>query len=233
MKFRIITILLTSIACATAGAQDCSRYHPFQEGVELEISSYNKKGKTSAKGIYKIRNVSKSGGAETATVQMELFDEKGKSVISTEYDITCKDDVVSIDFSNLFSVATYEMYKDMEFEMSGENLQIPNNLSIGQSLPDANALMEVNISAVTMKTSVDITNRKVVSRENVTTDAGTFDCYLISYDTIVKSGMGLKQQGNGKQWITEKLGLIKQESYSGKGKLLGHSELTAYKGISQ
>lgn len=232
MKFKICTALLISIIYTTVSAQDCSRYHPFQEGAEFELTHYDKKGKTSSKGIYKVSNISTSGGAETATMNMELFDEKGKSIIVTSYDVSCKDDVVSIDFSNLFSPSILESYGEMEFEMSGENLQIPNNLSVGQGLPDANALMEIKMDPITMKTNVNITNRKVASKENVTTEAGTFECYLITYDTVVKGAMGMSQKGSAKQWITEKLGIIKQENYTGKGKMIGHTELTAFRGIN-
>ena len=232
MNFKTIVTLSISIICTAVSAQDCSRYHPFQEGVELELSHYDKKGRTSSKGIYKVNKVSTIGGAETATMDMELFDEKGKSIIVTSYEVSCKGDFVSIDFSNLFPPAILESYGDMEFEMSGENLQIPNNLSVGQSLPDANALMEIKMNPITMKTNVNITNRKVASKESVTTGAGTFECYLVTYDTTVKSAMGVSQKGSAKHWITEKIGIVKQQNFNGKGKMIGHTELTAYKGIN-
>lgn len=51
-------------------------------------------------------------------MNMELFGEKGKSLINTEYDVSCQDDIVSLDFSNLFSAAIYEAYGEMAFKNS-------------------------------------------------------------------------------------------------------------------
>ena len=232
MNVKITLTLFVSLIYATLNAQDCNSYYPFKEGVVFELSHYNKKGKTDGKGIYKVKSISNSGGAKTATMNMELFDEKGKPIISSEYIVTCKDDVISIDFSNLIPPAMYESYGEMEFEMSGVNLDMPNNLSVGQSLPDAHALMEVRLTPVKIKTSVDITNRKVETREKITTEAGTFDCFVVTYDTAVKSGMGITHKTSSKQWIAEKLGIIKQEDYNGNGKKTGHTELTAFEGIS-
>lgn len=232
MHVKIILTLFIGLIYATLNAQDCNSYYPFKEGVVFELSHYNKKGKTDGKGIYKVKNVSSNGGAETATMHMELFDEKGKSITASEYSVTCKDDVISIDFSNLFPPSIYESYGEMEFEMSGVNLDMPNNLSVGQNLPDANALMEISLSPVKIKTSVDITNRKVQARETITTEAGTFDCFVVTYDTAVKSGMGITHKSSSKQWVAEKLGIIKQEDYNGNGKKTGHTELTAFEGIS-
>ncbi|MDN5210685.1 hypothetical protein QQ020_01460 [Fulvivirgaceae bacterium BMA12] len=231
MKFKITLLLLIGIASVTANAQDCSRYYPFKEGAEFELSSYNKKGKVNAKSIYKVMEVSNGGGAETAFIANEIFDEKGKSALTMEYKITCKDDIVSVDFSNLIAPTLRETYKEMEFEMSGENLQLPNNLSTGQSLPDAHAIMSVHVAPVNMKMRVDITDRQVALKEKVTTGAGTFDCYLITYKTILKNQIGINQASSSKQWIAEKVGVVKQEDYNGKGKLLGRTELTAIRGL--
>ena len=43
---------------------------------------------------------------------------------------------------------------------------------------------------------------------------------------------GIAQKGSAKQWITEKPGIIKQETYTGKGKMVDNTELTAFRGFN-
>ena len=114
----------------------------------------------------------------------------------------------------------------MEVDISGTNLILPNNLSAGQSLPDANMLMNIKVPPMNMKMTVDIRDRKVEGKETVTTSAGTFDCFVISY--IHESKMGMKITGNAKEWIAEGVGMVKSESYNKKGKRISRSELTAF-----
>ena len=71
-------------------------------------------------------------------------------------------------------------------------------------------------------------DRTVVARENITTPAGTFDCYAITYTSELKMNMGMNQINNGKQWISEGVGMVKQEDYNAKGKLTGSSVLTEF-----
>ena len=77
-----------------------------------------------------------------------------------------------------------------------------------------------------MKMTVNIMNRKVEGKESVTTSAGTFDCFVISYDH--ESKMGIKIRGSAKQWYSEGVGMVKQENYNKKGKLMGSSLHTLF-----
>ncbi len=133
---------------------------------------------------------------------------------------------VSIDFSSLAAPGSMEQYKDMEVEMKGTDLILPNNLSVGQTLPDSEMLVTVRIAPINMKMNTNVFNRKVEGRESLTTPAGTFDCYVISFDSEAK--MGFNVSSSGKQWIAQGVGMAKQESYNKKGKLTGISLLTAF-----
>ena len=119
-----------------------------------------------------------------------------------------------------------EQYEGMEVEVSGTNLFIPNQLLEGQELPDSNMLMTVNMSPIKLNLSVDIKNRRVAGSETVTTPAGTFDCVILSYDFATK--MGIKVSGSAKQWLAKGIGMVKQEDYNKKGKMISWSQLTAF-----
>ena len=78
-----------------------------------------------------------------------------------------------------------------------------------------------------MNISVDMLNRKVDKKESITTPAGTYDCFALSYDSEMK--MGMKMNFKIKEWISEGVGVVKSESYNKNGKLMGYSELTSFK----
>ena len=44
-----------------------------------------------------------------------------------------------------------KQYQDMEVDLSGTNLYLPNNLTVGQTLPDADLLMNVSMTPINMK----------------------------------------------------------------------------------
>jgi len=219
----LITLLL--ITSNVLAQSTCSKYYPFEEGATFQITNYDKKGKTTGIADHTVSNVSTVGGAEVSTISSKIKDNKGELLIETSYDITCKDDTISIDFNSLANPQMFEQYQEMDVDISGTNIDIPNNLSAGQELPDASMLMVVNMG-ISLKFTVDITNRKVIAEETITTPAGTFDCYVIGY--TLNSKMGIKFSGSSKEWISEGVGVVKQESYSKKGKLTSSSELTAF-----
>lgn len=218
----IISIFLSVFFISTLsyGQNSCSKYYPFIEGKTFQITTYDKKGKTSAVVDYNITNVTNN----TATFNTKIHDDKGKEVTTTSYDITCENDAISIDFNSLVSPELLEQYKDMELDVTGTNIEIPNNLTVGQALKDAAMIMTIKMGGLNMNMTMNLTDRKVDARESVTTSAGTFDCYVISYTTEVK--MGLKQTNMAKDWIAEGVGMVKSETFNKNGKLLGYSELT-------
>ena len=224
-----ITISLLSIFLCSSFlySQDtCSRYYPFNEGSTFQITNFDKKGKTLGFVDYLVTNVSVSNDTEVSTISSKVKDEKGELVMESSYTITCKDDKISIDFNSLVNPQMLNQYQEFDVDVSGTNIDLPNNLSVGQLLPDASMLMTINMG-IMLKFTVDITNRKVIAQEYVTTTAGTFNCYVISYNSDIK--MGIKRKGLSKQWIAEGVGLVKQEEYNKKGKLVSSSLLTAFK----
>jgi hypothetical protein len=208
------------ISTLSFGQNSCSKYYPFVEGKTFQITSYDKKGKKATVVDYNITNVTNN----TATFNTIIYDDKGKEVTTTSYNIACENDAISIDFNSLISPELLEQYKDMELDVTGTNIEIPNNLTVGQSLKDADMIMTIKMGGLNMNMTMQLTDRKVDARESVTTSAGTFNCYVISYTTQVK--MGLSQTYMAKDWIAEGVGMVKSESFNKKGKLLGYSELT-------
>jgi hypothetical protein len=136
--------------------------------------------------------------------------------------------MISFDFESMMNPMLFERFKDLEYDVSGKNLDLPNDLAVGQNLPDASVEMNISMSGININMNIKTTDRSVVARENITTPAGTFDCYAITYTSELKMSMGMNQTNKGKQWISEGVGMVKQEDYDEKGKVTGSSLLTKF-----
>ena len=222
MKIKIIFLVLMFLGSITASnsQNSCSNYYPFKQGAKFQITSFNAKGKKESVMDYEIVSITNN----TATINTKVFDAKGKETTSASYKMTCDGDGISIDFKSLMNPELLEQYKDMEVDMTGTNIELPNNLSVGQNLKDAQVKMTINMGGMKMNMNLDMVNRKVNAKESITTQAGTFSCFNISYNTEMK--MGIKQSFEIKEWIAEGVGLVKNETYNKGGKLMGYSELT-------
>ncbi len=228
MKYRIISLIAITLLCWTTSAQDCSQYYLMVEGATFQYTNYNKKGKMESTVDYRVKDVQDNGSGISATMVMVIKDKKGEASYESEYAIICEDGKVKIDFKSLMNQGMYQQFGDMDIDISGTDLELPNNLSVGQELPDANVDVSINSGApMKMSMSVQTTNRKVEKEETVTTPAGSFDCVVISSEVMAKMMLG-KQTIPSKEWISEGVGIVKQETYNKNGKLLGYMELTQF-----
>lgn len=229
-KIIISVVVLLCFGFYFANAQEsCSKFYPMEEGTSFQYTMYNKKGKTEGVTDYKIKDVTDSGGSTSATFDIKFTDEKGKEVFNTEYKISCSENGIKIDYNSLMPSQMMEQYEEMGLEMdiTGTDIKLPNDLSVGTTLDDANVSVSMNMSGIKMNISVDQTNRKVEKIESITTPAGTFECYLITETTKSKT-MGATQEMNNKLWLAEGVGMIKQESYKKNGDLMSRMELTKF-----
>lgn len=227
MKTAIITTTIALFSIAVMAQSNCSKYYPFGEGHVSEYEMLNKKGKTEGTMKYTVSNVNNSGGSTTATINSELFDKKGKSVMSSAFDMSCNGSTVTMDFKSLMNADMMKQFENSEVNITGTNVELPNTLSAGQTLPDADMNIVVNMGGMNLNMTTDITDRKVVGTETITTPAGTFDCVVISQSSSGKMMMA-KFNSTQKTWLAEGVGMVKTEDYNAKGKLQSNTVLTSF-----
>lgn len=228
MKKISVTLVITLLAITTFFAQDnCSKFYPLEEGSSFQYTNYDKKGKNEGAIDYTISKVTTDGSAINATYNMKYTDQKGKDLFATEFNISCDNGMVRIDYKSLFPSQMMQQYSEMGLEMdiTGTDIELPNNLSVGQELPDANVSIAMSMSGIKMNTTVDQTNRKVEKKESITVAAGIFECYLVTETTTSKT-MGATIEMDSKLWLAEGVGMVKQETYKKNGSLQGSMELT-------
>jgi len=227
-----LLVLISFLSTATKPADDCKAYWPMKEGVKMEIKHYNKKDKLQSRSEYEILNRSEGSNSLSATVGMKSYDKKDELIFDNDYEVRCEDGVFKIDIQGVLNgsqLQQMESMKDMEVSIDGNDLVMPANMNVGDELPDGSLSMSVSSSAPgmgMMNFTTKIKNRKVEARESVTTEAGTFDCVVITADVETKmSFMSITFQS--KDWYAEEVGMVRSESYN-KGKLQGYSLLTKF-----
>lgn len=219
-----IVLLIAVIACTTyLSAQDCTLYFPSREGTELGYTYYSKPGKAESSSKIKIVSKDQSGGKLKMDIAAETFDAKGKPALAFNYAVWCDGEYFCIDMRS--ALGSMNLTELQGFKIETTDMQFPSKMNPGQKLGDASIQLSLE-GPVPMNMVTNITNRMVESRESVTTPAGTFDCYKITYDTFSKVSI-VKTEGRVVEWYAPNVGMVRSETYNKKDKLLGFNELTS------
>jgi hypothetical protein len=199
-----------------------------KEGTEIVMTHYNAKDKVQSTDHQKILTKAVEGGKITITTEVESFDDKDKSVFKRNLTYICDNGIFFFDMQSFMNPEALAGFKDMKMSVSATNLEFPNSPSAGQTLADGNVSISISNEGVQlMNMTVKVFNRKIEAVENITTPAGTFSCYKVTYD--VESKVMFKVSSKGIDWIAKEVGVVRTESYDSKGKLVGYSVLTSLK----
>jgi hypothetical protein len=224
MKFRqIIGTILISLSGIVI-AQDCIFYYPETEGTELVYQHFDKKGNPSSKSSQKVTVYKQTANGAEAEIAVKMYDEKGELVSENELQVRCEAGVFYFDMSGYLNQEMMSAYESMEVKVNTDNLEMPSKLKVGETLKDGSITIEISSSGMKLMTiEVAVTNRNVLSEENVTTAAGTFRCYKITQTVTTKMGMQMVVKST--DWLSPGTGMVKSESYSDSDKPMGKSEL--------
>lgn len=224
---RLIFPILCLYSFVFLSAQDnCGTFYPFKKGTLLEYTHYDGKGKVNSSTVHSITWIEDmEGGGISARVEAVIKDKKGQETNKMDFKVICKDDVISMQLTSTLAPELTNAFQNMEVNVSGDDLQIPGKLTVGQTLPNATAQVSAGSSGLKLiNFNFEVRNRKVEAKESITTTAGTFECYKISSETFVKTIFSKTVQSV--DWYAEGLGVVRSEYYDKKGNLDGHMELT-------
>lgn len=209
------------------GQENCKAFFPFEEGAVMEYTNYDKKDKMVGKATHTVASLEtlSEGGIE-AEVKTELVDKKGKEMYDGSYTVKCEGNKYYMDMSNLLPAEMMQSTGQMNAEVTGEGLVIPSDIEVGQTLPDASTQINLASGGLgnLMNMRMEVINRKVEAKETVETPAGTFECYKITQETVVKTIM--KKTFQSAEWYAMDVGLVRSESYDKKGRLDSYMVLT-------
>ena len=107
-----------------------------------------------------------------------------------------------------------EKTKSEFLKVSGETRGIPRYPKVGK-LPDYKFNIKVSLIGMTVIGE----DRRIVGRENIQTEAGLFDCFILE-ETITTKSMMMKDVEKIKSWYAYGIGLVKEITYDKNGKLI-------------
>jgi hypothetical protein len=234
MKLFISSLFILA-SVSHASAQDCKNFWYLTNDAQVEVTVYDANGNENGKQEWKVDDVKRDGTGWMATVKTKFTDKKGRDGSKAKGVYRCDGAVLKADVLMSLPQDQMQAYKNMNVKADEGYIDYPINLSSGQSLSDANYKMETynngNLAAtITFKES----NRKVGNKESVTTSAGTWNAFKITYDSQFKTEIGntgraIPMNFKVTEWFAPGFGVIKSETYGRNGKLIGSTQLTSLK----
>lgn len=229
MKKASLFVLIFFTLLHISVAQDCSQsFYAMKEGTKLMMTNFSDKGKITSTSETLIKTVKADGSNYDITVETTLKNDKDKILSEGKnYTVKCENGTIKLDISSMMMADFAVQMKNMEVTISGNGIDIPQTLTEGMTLSDGTTEMKLGSNGMNFMTmKFDIKNRKVEKKENLTTSAGTFECYKITYNMDMKTMF--KRSIKVTQWLAPGVGLIKTETYNQKGELESYSELTKF-----
>jgi len=226
MNRKIFALICLLTVTTISGYSQCNQYYPLEDGKEWTYENFNQKGKSQGTQLQKVVSFESTASGYEATLQVDLFDQKGEPVTNMELAMECQDGNFYFDMNKFVSGDQLKAMGDFEITVTADHLEYPANLSVGQDLEDATIAVSAKDSPVPMKITVNIINRRVESTETITTPAGTFEALKISSQSVMETQIGLKMtmKMDMVEWLAKDVGLVKSESFR-KGKSSGYTLL--------
>ena len=216
---KILSLFGAMLCSFSLHAQDCNGYYFLQNNKTIEMAILNKKGEQSAKQVYTVSNVDNAGSSTTADLQSEMFDKKGKSMAKGKAKIKCDGGVMMVDMK--MSIPTQPGTQNaVETDVKSDNIFIeyPNNMNVGDNLKNATMHMDMDNNGMKQSIDMEVFDRKVEAKEKITTPAGSWDCYKISYKSKMKiktMGIGMPMNIEGIEYFAPGFGIVKTQSKQG------------------
>lgn len=236
MKIQLILSSLLTTLALTTYAQCNNSFYPMEEDHYYEVEVYDKKDRLQATQQYTIAAVQKISSGFEATVNSKTLDKKGEMISEGDFTVICEGGQLKMDMQRLLtSISQLQNTEGMNVEIEGNHIIVPSSLTVGENLPESTTTITVGMegASMTMNTStITIRDRTVAAQEDITTPAGTFPCYKITYvmnATMKTMGISREMVYTGTEWLSEGVGMVRNEQYDKKDKLSSYSVLTVLK----
>lgn len=213
--------------------QDCKSYYFLQNNAEIEMSIYDGKGTLVAKNIEKVLNVNRTANVISSNFSTTLKDAKGKNLSNGSGKFQCNGTEVLLDLQ--MAMPNIPQLQNMKMEPGSNEIYLsyPATLKEGQTLAGGEKEMHGNMNGMEISMLLKVSDRKVGAKEKITTPAGTWDCYKITYKlsfTVQMMGTNFPMDLdlNATDWFAPGFGIVKTDSERG-GTLMGSMQITSLK----
>lgn len=211
---RKLILPITCLLSLQSFCQTCDYYY-LQNKKVIEMIYKNKKGNETGKMVYTVSNVNKSGATTTATVNTEMFSEKGKSISKAINNISCTNGVLLMDMKMFIPSGQQAQMGEAAANASNVYLEYPATMNEGDVLKDGEFSMDFKSgSGLSGNVTVSITDRKVLGKEAITTPAGSWDCFKITSKNRITMniGFGIPLRAEVIEWFAPGFGVVKSDT---------------------
>jgi hypothetical protein len=212
-------------------AQNCKYFPAAEKGTVMEYTMFDRNGREEAKQTQTVTELKNEGNATVAVFKTSEMAKRGKEEpVSATYELKCRDGKFFMDMSSFTSSFNYEQYQNIEgseVTIKSDDLYYPSDMAVGSALPDGSLEVTVNINDVPMiNAEITISKRKVEKMETIKTSAGSFECLKITSEIMTKTNFSDGAKSKVTQWVAEGVGVVKSESQTDGGKLIGYQLLS-------
>jgi hypothetical protein len=230
MKKLTTLLTLITVICIKVSAQDCSKFVSSANGRKLTYISQDAKGNKQMTAVY----TSTKKDASTISVHAEISDKNDKLMGTGDSEMICEGNAIKIDMKSFIPASSMKQNMNMKISGDAKYITFPMAMQPGETLDDGSVTIHMdNNGGMGVDMQMDLTDRKVEQAETITTNAGSFDCFKITYNATTKvklAGIGIPFHMKVTEWYSPKLGRdVKSETYNKGGKLMGTMVLDSIK----
>ncbi|KAA6434497.1 hypothetical protein FOE74_09920 [Rufibacter glacialis] len=202
--------------------------------------------------VYQVTDKGRNHGKVTNKVVQQAADKKGvyvttfksarisntnRSSTSEEYQIRCSKDTIYVDAMLLLREQVLKTFEGQDFTYSPVDIAYPLQMKVGQKLPNGSLGVKArSTNSHVSQIKMAAINRKVDAQEKITTPAGTFDAFKISYQYVVDldaMGLPLRDVFQVEEYFSPEHGLIKCQFTTKRGKKAKGLELISKRSPAQ
>jgi len=186
------------------------------------MALFSRKGNPNGKQVYSVSGVQTTPAGTSAVVNSESFDKDGKSTNKAVNNMTCANGMMMMDIRMQMSSEEQKKYGDASAKVDKVYIEYPRDMKVGDNLKDATMHMDMTINNAPTTVDMTIFERKVEGSEKITTPAGDYTCFKITFKTksVVKTmignmGIPITVKVDCTEWFSPGFGMVKSESKYG------------------
>jgi hypothetical protein len=204
---KLIFLFTLFLAASKLSGQDCSQYVFMKKGRTIEMTSFNAGGNIIRRAVMLINDVTTANGITTATVEAQNFDKNGQPRSKNTVTYKCNNGTLNIDISAM-------MPQQGNFQLSTAYFKYPPGMKVGDHFENVTMTMTMNMGSKTVKSTTIVTDRTVADQESVTTPAGTWTCFRMTYKmTTTMEGLNaLPYTTMATEWYVPNFGIVEYQT---------------------
>lgn len=219
----VLMLMVALVLCGKAMAQE--PYFCTRENTHLEYT------RTTHDGDVKWYHTMSIGTVDGDTLDYTSFikNHKGKPYYGdrpAELEALLHDGDVTLNVAESVAAVFRTMFpKNTKITTTGGESTLPYDMAPGDTLPDVSA----SVKALGMKMKIDVTDRRVLRYETISTPAGVFDCIVVR-ERKVEKGMGRNRHTIADTWYARGVGMVRHDTHDPDLNLLTSEVLTSIEG---